>query len=453
MQCLGCLVRTGEGTTFCRCGKLLGDTTQLEGKKATFGRGKGAFTHARSHFGSRAFSVQVNIVAVSAHVFHSSLLVSCSMCLHIFAFSRSLSLGLMSQSRVVDASDRPVPNSPVQFTSSNFGFPNGSGSDLDGIGTRPGITADEKLDALLSKFVHFEMQIAQIPTLTNWMSRVDSLITKHSEILRLDLQRWNIISAPSAHDCAKSKHMQPQHPLYPVRHDPGPRSNKLMAPQPQGPMAQGHLTTTGTQDADLILSQALMMNMHEVPSYYSFHVNNTTLEFLIGSLTSGQRPLYLPTTNPSGIIAIQVAYPPDLYSRRELNVRTLWPETKIMVSPTKLIVHFVTTEPISQSASPSHLKTEKSENDLRLCGKLWPTSSKISSLKETRQAPSLFLHSTYDHKCSALRIAGTVCDKSFCKPVLRLRMARPMCDGRPFASSPFCRLASRGPSLRGFLYG
>ena len=34
-------------------------------------------THVRGHFGSRAISVPVNIVAVSAHVFHSSILVSC----------------------------------------------------------------------------------------------------------------------------------------------------------------------------------------------------------------------------------------------------------------------------------------------------------------------------------------------------------------------------------------
>ena len=50
-----------------------------------------------------------------------------------------------------DASDRPVPESPVQFTTSSFGFPDGSGSDLDGMGTRLGITEDEKLDAILSK--------------------------------------------------------------------------------------------------------------------------------------------------------------------------------------------------------------------------------------------------------------------------------------------------------------
>ena len=109
-----------------------------------------------------------------------------------------------------------------------------------------------------------------------------------------------------------------------------------MAPQPLGPlgpMARGLLTTTGTQDEDLILSQALKMNMHEVPSWYSFRVNKTTLEFLLGSIASGQRPTYQPTTTPSGLIAKQVAYPPDSYSRRVLNVRTLWLDTRVMDPP------------------------------------------------------------------------------------------------------------------------
>ena len=84
----------------------------------------------------------------------------------------------MSQPLVVDASDTPVPNLPMQLTSSNFGSFHGSGSDLDGMGTRSRSTTDEKLDALLSKFAHFETQIAQIPALTTWMSRMASHITK-----------------------------------------------------------------------------------------------------------------------------------------------------------------------------------------------------------------------------------------------------------------------------------
>ena len=105
-------------------------------------------------------------------------MVSCSLSLHIFALNRSLSLGPMSQTHVVDASGTPVPVSPMQFTSSNFGSPNGPGSDLDGMGTRSGSTTDEKLDVLLSKFVHFQTQIAQILSLTNWMSRMGLHITK-----------------------------------------------------------------------------------------------------------------------------------------------------------------------------------------------------------------------------------------------------------------------------------
>ena len=69
-----------------------------------------------------------------------------------------------------------LPGSPP--LSSNVGSPHGSGHDLDKMGTRSGNTLDEKLDALLSKFVHFETQIAQIPALTTWMSRMDSHISK-----------------------------------------------------------------------------------------------------------------------------------------------------------------------------------------------------------------------------------------------------------------------------------
>ena len=144
----------------------------------------------------------------------------------------------MSQPRVVDASGTPVPNSPMQLSSSNFGSLHGSGSDLDGMGTRSESTTDEKLGTLLSKFVHFETQIAQIPAITTWMSRMDSHITKTLGDLPPGLQRSNRTSAPSLHVCAKSRHMLPQHQIYQVRQDPGLHSNKLTAPQPLCPMAR-----------------------------------------------------------------------------------------------------------------------------------------------------------------------------------------------------------------------
>ena len=73
----------------------------------------------------------------------------------------------------------------------------------------------------------------------------------------------------------------------------------------------------------------------------------------------------------------------------------------------KLIVHSATPKHLSRSANSRHLKTGKSENNLCLCGKLWPNSSKFSSLKVMAQVPSLSLRSTPVHKFSASRIEET----------------------------------------------
>ena len=78
--------------------------------------------------------------------------------------------------RMSDGANVPISSAPS--SSSNFGSSNSSGSDLNGRGTRPGITTDEKLDAFLSQFAQFKEQIAQILTLANWMSRMDSHITR-----------------------------------------------------------------------------------------------------------------------------------------------------------------------------------------------------------------------------------------------------------------------------------
>ena len=207
----------------------------------------------------------MNIVAVSDHVFQSfpfDLLIQVS-ATQLSLFS-CISFVLMATDRASeDAMRTSLPGSPP--LSSNVGSPHGSGHDLDGMGTRSGSTTDEKLDALLSKFVHFETQIAQIPALTTWMSRMD-ISRKHLEISRLDLQRWNRISVPSPHVCASSRHTLLQHHMFPVRQDPGLHSNKLTVPQPRGQMAQGHLMTTETHDEGLILAQAQKMTNHEVPS-------------------------------------------------------------------------------------------------------------------------------------------------------------------------------------------
>ena len=141
------------------------------------------------------------------------------------------------------------------------------------MGTRSGNTMDEKFAALLSNFVHFEAQIAQIPALTKWISRVDSQISKTLGDFETRLPEWNRISVLSPHVCVSSRHLPPQHQMYPVRQDPGLRSNKLTAPQPLGPMAQDHLMTTETRDEDLIRPQAPKTNNHEVPFYYDSLAN------------------------------------------------------------------------------------------------------------------------------------------------------------------------------------
>ena len=105
------------------------------------------------------------------------------------------------------------------------------------------------------------------------------------------LKKWKLISVPSLHAYESSKKVQlPQVSL--ARQGLGIYLDTPRSPQPRGPVARGLLTITGTQDADLILSRTQMTKLLEVPSCYSFHVNNSTLECLLGSRSSGQRPTY-----------------------------------------------------------------------------------------------------------------------------------------------------------------
>ena len=70
---------------------------------------------------------------------------------------------------------------------------------------------------------------------------------------------------------------------------------------------------------------------------------------------------------------------PELFSKQEPNVRTLWPGTRRMVFLARLIVHSAVSTPKSLSASPNQLRIEKLEGGLRLFGKLCPQSYKKSS--------------------------------------------------------------------------
>ena len=104
-------------------------------------------------------------------------------------------------------------------------------------------------------------------------------------------------------------------------------------------------------------------------SYHGSRANNTTLGLRIGSIIFEKSPTYQPITNLSEHIAKQIPCQSDSYSKQEPNVRTLWPDIKMVVSPLKLTVPSGTTKQLSRSANPNHLKTEKLVNNSRLCGR------------------------------------------------------------------------------------
>ena len=374
--------------------------------------------------------------------------------------------------------------SPVLGTSSNYGSPYGSGPDLDGMGHRS-IDAQFKelrdiLLPLARAFADFDNHVKTISEavavvtsrITSVEQTVNALVAKMALFTALE-QNVNTL-ALSLHVYARLKQMQPPALAAPTRLDLGLYLDIVLGPQPlgpSGPMAQGHMTTTATQDAGLILSQALKMNMHEVPLCFDFHVNNITREYLPGSKISGQQQTH-PSANLPEYTAKQAPCLPGLYSKQEPNVRTLWPDVRMMVSPAKLIVHCATSEPRFWCVNPSHQRTEKLEDGSHHFGKFSSQSYKKSSLNEMSKVLSLSPHLTSAHKSFAFSIAEIElriefsnlhhpdtnsceillllicvflallmmhCDKLFVKPAVWLRIARPMRDGRPFASSPFRR--------------
>ena len=124
-----------------------------------------------------------------------------------------------------DAMHTSLPGS--QQLSSNVGSPNGSSHDFEGMGHR-----------LIDAFCYHSRVDSQILTTTSRPS-VKPWAWSPPELPVLNrlsmpslprwrcLQRWNKISAPSLHVCARSRHMQPHHQMYPVRHGLGLESNML----------------------------------------------------------------------------------------------------------------------------------------------------------------------------------------------------------------------------------
>ena len=140
--------------------------------------------------------------------------------------------------RMSDGTNVPISSAPA--SSSNFGSPNGSGSDLDGMGTRRGITTDEKL----CKDETYSASASNVPG---------------------SARSWPSVEQVDGSTAAGS-------------HGPGSFDDNR--------------NTRRRLDT---FSQALKMNMHGVPSYYGSHVNNTTNGLRSGSIIFGKNPTRQPT--------------------------------------------------------------------------------------------------------------------------------------------------------------
>ena len=202
---------------------------------------------------------------------------------------------------VDDGSD--VPISPLLGTSSNYGSPNGSRPDLDGMGHR---SIDAQFKELRDISLPLARGFADFDNHVKTLSEAVGMVTSELPVLNRPsvpslprwrrLQYWNRTSAflqkmstPSLHAFAKLKRMQLLVPVALTRQDLGTRPDRVTAPQPlgpSGPMSQGHLMTE--RIVDLILSLIPKTNRHEVPSYCDSHVNSTTLGLRIGSITFGK---------------------------------------------------------------------------------------------------------------------------------------------------------------------
>ena len=229
--------------------------------------------------------------------------------------------------RVSDGTNVPV--SLAEASASNMGSLNGSGSDLDGMGTRSGRTTDGKLDALRSNFVHFETQIAKIPALTNGMSRMDSHITKTLGDFATGLSEmeksFNTLTARMCMvetEAASASNVSGS----------GFQVIRMRAPQPYGPMTKDHLMTTETQDEDFTHSPDPKMNNPVVPSYDDSLANSTTKGLQSGSIPFGKNPICWRITHLSEFIVKQLPCQSVFFLKHEANVGTLLIASRMIVS-------------------------------------------------------------------------------------------------------------------------
>ena len=425
---------------------------------------QGVWRAFRSHFGSSHFLFERARCFSRSRAF---LVLSCpSVYNPVLKFPSSL------MARMGDGANVPISSPPASF--SNFGFSNSAGSDLDGTATRPGITTDEKLDALLSKFVHFETQIAQIPAITTWMSRMDSHITKtlgdfatrlaaiEQNFSTFSARLWKVETyAASASHVSGSARSWPS-----VEQVDGSTAARSHGPGSSGANrnTRRRLDTFSSPEDEHARSAVLLRFPCE-----QYHKGITKW---IDNLWEESN---MPVCNKP--VRIHCKAGSGLFLKRELNVKTLLHDTKMMVFLMRLTVPSAAPIQISLSVNPNQLRTESSENNLRLCGENWLTNSEFSSLMEVTKVLLSSQHSILAHRSSASKIEETDLENQFSNllrlgadkhsPLLHLicvflvflmkycsgfslKPTGLMCDGRLFASPLFRRLAGRGDFFCGF---
>ena len=275
-----------------------------------------------------------------------------------------------------------VPISPLPGTSSNYGSAHASGPDLDGMGHRS-IDAQFKELRYIYIYIYILLPLARVfadfDNHVKTMSEAVGAVSKRQAMPSLPrwrcLQKWNRTSAPlqkmsalSLHAYATLKQMQLPPPAAPVRQALGTYLDKVMGPQPTGPLGPttwGLLTTTGTQDADLILFQAQRMNMHEVPFCHIFRVNSSTLHCKTGSLSA------------------------RLVFETRAKCQDFVVDTKMIVSPTKLTVHFCN---VSTKITVRQSKSLEDREIGRRFALLWKVlSAKLQEIFPERDVTDTFI--------------------------------------------------------------
>ena len=189
------------------------------------------------------------------------------------------------------------------------------------------------------------------------------------------------------------------------------------------------------------------MKMHEAPFSCGFFVTNAFLACTRGLIKDTR------TNQPPGKSPLQKVNQLETFLKQEPNVKILW-QGSVLGSAVLVFnprTHFL-------FDNPDHLICERSVDGLHRSGKFWQlfqplifvpeySTCSIAGMELECQFSSLPQLDTNRFLASFLLVClclTTFCNKLLVTQVLRPRIARPLCDGRPFASSQFRRLVSRG---------